>query len=61
MIVQKIVNVYLLDDKAWIIAETDWDTQQLYVASHREAPILVTAAMNKRGDVPQEVIEWYKG
>ncbi|HSG61635.1 MAG TPA: hypothetical protein VLA24_09400 [Pseudomonadales bacterium] len=56
-----IYTVYLLDDEVWIIADTDTTGLRLYVAGHREQPRLVTVAMYKRNEVPQEVLEWFKG
>ena len=54
-------EVYLLDDKAWMIADMGTIGIKLYVVEHKETPILVTKTMAANGDVPQEIIDWYRG
>lgn len=56
----KINGVYLLNDNAWLDAEDATGNRRLLVAEHRQAPVVVTQAMVSRGDVPSEVVDWYK-
>ena len=54
------INVYILEDKVWLVVNVD-GIDQLHVAEHKGNSTIVTKSMAERGEVPQEVVEWYKG